>query len=166
MVGWASSVVPGYPGAQTTSVRASAAAPVAACVEAEASAAAAAAEAAEGVETSRLIAASRTITNGRTRAANAEAILGRRPTGAADPHYRDNQQFQRLFPEREQVVLLAEAPDPFAPAVLVRFEAIEKRLAALPRVHPYSALTLFGRVRPGAVASASPGEFRRFATGT
>jgi predicted RND superfamily exporter protein len=84
----------------------------------------------------------------------------------SDPDYRDNQEFQRLFPEREQVVLLAEAPDPFAPAVLARFEAIEKRLGALPHVHPYSALTLFGRVRPGAVASASPGEFRRFATGT
>jgi predicted RND superfamily exporter protein len=84
----------------------------------------------------------------------------------SDPDYRDNLEFQRLFPEREQVVLLAEAPDPFAPAVLARFEAIEKRLGALPRVHPYSALTLFGRVRPGAVASANPGEFRRFATGT
>jgi len=84
----------------------------------------------------------------------------------SDPDYRDNRQFQRLFPEREQVILLAEAPDPFAPAVLARFEAIEARLAAVPRVHPYSALTLFGRVRPGAQASASPGEFRRFATGT
>jgi predicted RND superfamily exporter protein len=84
----------------------------------------------------------------------------------SDPDYRDNQQFQRLFPEREQVILLVEAPDPFAPAVLARFEAIEARLAALPRVHPYSALTLFGRVRPGASASDSPEDFRRFATGT
>src|SRR5262245_14397691 len=84
----------------------------------------------------------------------------------SDADYRDNQEFQRLFPEREQVILLAEAPDPFEPVVLARVEAIEKALAAIPRVRPFSALALYGRVRPGARASAQPEEFRRFATGT
>src|SRR5262249_34916785 len=57
-------------------------------------------------------------------------------------------------------------PDPFAPAVLTRVAALEKRLGAIPRVHPFSALALFSRVRPGASAASSAEEFRRFATGT
>src|SRR5262245_28270165 len=86
---------------------------------------------------------------------------------ASDEDFRNNQEFQRLFPEGEQVVLLLEAPDPFAPRALERLDAVERRLAGLERVSAFSALALFDRVRPG--ARATPGweeEFRRFATGT
>jgi len=85
----------------------------------------------------------------------------------SDPDFRDNQEFQRLFPEGERVILLAEASDPFAPAALRRVAEIETRLREVPRVRPFSLLTLFDRVHGGqGFALSAPEEFRRFATGT
>ncbi|HEV8701491.1 MAG TPA: MMPL family transporter [Candidatus Polarisedimenticolia bacterium] len=84
-----------------------------------------------------------------------------------DADFRDNQEFQRLFPEGEQVVLLVESADPFDPGALARFEAIERSMGMVPRVQTFSALALYDRTHPG--ARASPGweeDFRRFATGT
>jgi len=84
-----------------------------------------------------------------------------------DPDFRDQQEFRRIFPEREQVVLLAEAPDLFAPAVLERVAAIERRLNEVPRVRAFSAVTLFDRSRPGQEGAAGrAGEFRRFVEGS
>jgi len=84
-----------------------------------------------------------------------------------DPDARDHRQFREIFPEREQVILLFEADDPYAPAVLQRVGAIEARLAALPHVAPFSALSLYARARPGAAgAAADPAAFRAFALGT
>ncbi len=85
----------------------------------------------------------------------------------SDPDYRNDRAFQRLFPEGEQVVLLVESPDPFAPAALARFEAIEARVGAVPRVGAFSALDLYDRTHPGARGTpARADEFRRFASGT
>ena len=85
----------------------------------------------------------------------------------SDPDYRSNQEFQRLFPEGEQVVLLIEAPDPFAPAALGRLDEIQRRVGAVPRVAAFSALVLFERGRPGArLSPAWADDFRRFASGT
>jgi predicted RND superfamily exporter protein len=84
----------------------------------------------------------------------------------SDPDYQDNRAFQHLFPEKAQVILLAEAPDPFAPVVLERVAEIERRLNRIPKVEAFSALTLFARARPGSSATASPDDFRAFATGT
>jgi len=84
-----------------------------------------------------------------------------------DPDFRDNQAFQRLFPEGEQVVLLAEAPDPFAAGALAKVEEIERRLREIPRVSVISALDIYRRVRAGApVRDGTADDFRRFATGT
>ncbi len=86
---------------------------------------------------------------------------------AGDEDFRNNRDFQRLFPEAEQVVLLVEAEDAYAPAALARFEAIERRLGAVQHVEAFSALALYDRVRPGARGSAGwEVDFRRFATGT
>jgi predicted RND superfamily exporter protein len=84
----------------------------------------------------------------------------------SDPDFRAQEEFRRIFPEREQVILLARAPDPFAPAVLERVAAIEAALRAVPGLSPFSALTLFEQARPGAPAAARADEFRAFATGT
>ena len=84
-----------------------------------------------------------------------------------DPDFRNTQAFQRLFPEGEQVILLAEAPDPFAPEVTAKVREMERRLGRIRRVEAFSALTVYGRARPapeGAHAQAE--DFRRFATGT
>ncbi|HEV8376643.1 MAG TPA: MMPL family transporter [Candidatus Polarisedimenticolia bacterium] len=85
----------------------------------------------------------------------------------SDADYRNNEAFQKRFPEGEHVVLLAEAPDPYDPAVLRRVAEIEARLAKIPRVEPFSALTLFGSAHPGSPPVEQDAEgFRRFATGT
>ncbi len=86
----------------------------------------------------------------------------------SDPDFQANLAFQRLFPEGEQVVLLAEAPDPFDPGALARVEEIERRLREVPRVGVISALDIYRRVRPGAPPQDrnAADDFRRFATGT
>src|SRR5262245_48033976 len=82
-----------------------------------------------------------------------------------DPDFRANQEFQALFPEGEQVVLLLDAPDPFAPQALARLEDVERRLQAVPRVRTISALALYERMRPGARGSPDwADDFRRFAS--
>jgi predicted RND superfamily exporter protein len=75
-----------------------------------------------------------------------------------DPDYRAQQQFRKLFPEKEQVLLLAEAPDPFAGGVIEKVRDIETRLRSVPRLTVYSALDLFERARAA--------EFGPFVRGT
>ena len=85
----------------------------------------------------------------------------------SDPDFRNTQAFQRLFPEGEQVILLAEAPDPFAPGVTAKVREIERRLDRIRRVEAFSALTIYARARPGPEGTPADAEdFRRFATGT
>ena len=85
----------------------------------------------------------------------------------SDHDFQDNQAFQRLFPEGEQVVLLAEAADPFAPAALAKTAEIETRLREIPRVQVFTALDLYRRTHPGGLERREgPDDFRRFATGT
>lgn len=85
----------------------------------------------------------------------------------SDADYRDNEAFQKIFPEGDHLVLLAESPRPFDPAVLRRVAQLETRLAEIPRVEPFSALTLFRSAHPASPAPDQDAEsFRRFATGT
>jgi uncharacterized protein len=86
---------------------------------------------------------------------------------AGDPDFRNDREFQRLFPEGEQAILLVEAADPFEPATLAKIDAIERSVGAIPRVSAFSALALYDRVHPGSRGSAGwEDDFRRFATGT
>jgi predicted RND superfamily exporter protein len=79
---------------------------------------------------------------------------------ADDADARETRAFQALFPEGDYVVVLAEAEDPFDPAVLRRVEEIERAIARVgERVRPLSALTIW---RQGGQA----GSFRSFAAGT
>lgn len=85
----------------------------------------------------------------------------------SDPDYVANLEFQKVFGSGEYAVLLAEAEDPYAPAVLERLDKIEAALNAVPRVHASSALSIYRRAKAG--FSATPAEaagFRAFATGT
>ncbi|MGH7896022.1 MAG: MMPL family transporter, partial [Candidatus Binatia bacterium] len=93
----------------------------------------------------------------------------------SDPDFIDTRAFQQVFPEGEHVILLAEAADPFSPAVLSAVDALESRLRKLPRVESFSPLALYRRVHPDfapGAADSSPAEraqieaFRLFATGT
>src|SRR5262245_51207944 len=85
----------------------------------------------------------------------------------SDADYLANQAFQKIFPEGEHVVLLAEAEDPFDPGVLEKVSDIEKRLSSVPRVESFSALALYRRAHPtGRAIREEADEFRRFASGT
>ena len=84
-----------------------------------------------------------------------------------DPDYVATREFEKVFGAGEFAMLLAEADDPFAPAVLARVDAIERAIAQIPRVVPNSALSVFRRTQ--ARFDATPEDaaaFRRFATGT
>lgn len=85
----------------------------------------------------------------------------------SDPDYQATRAFQQKFPEGMRVLLVLEAPDPYAPAVLAAVADLEGRLGRLPGVEAFSALTVYRRVRPDFTASPDQAEdFRRFATGT
>src|SRR5215831_7904120 len=85
----------------------------------------------------------------------------------SDPDYLATRDFEKVFGAGEFAVLLAEAPDPFAPAVVARVDAIERALQRVPRVEPNSAISIFRRTQAhfeGTPEDAAA--FKRFATGT
>lgn len=95
----------------------------------------------------------------------------------SDADYGAAKEFESVFGAGEYILLMAEAPDPFAPEVLARVAQIEQRLEAIPGVEPSSALSIFSRAKGGitptprgepvsARARAEAEAFRRFATGT
>ena len=86
---------------------------------------------------------------------------------SGDADERATRQFRTLFPEGDYVVFLAEADDPFAPAVLRRVDALEAALRAVPHVKPLSALTIYREAHAGFTPDeAGARSFRAFATGT
>ncbi len=86
---------------------------------------------------------------------------------ASDEDYAATRAFQSVFPEPPTVLLLAETDDPFQPDSLAALRALELALSRVPRVAPWSALSLAERLRPGiSLAPDSPSALRRFLTGT
>ncbi len=86
---------------------------------------------------------------------------------ATDSDYVATREFEKVFGAGEFALLLAEADDPFAPAVVARVDRIERALAGVPRVTANSALSIFRRAKAGFEATQAETEaFRRFVTGT
>jgi hypothetical protein len=84
-----------------------------------------------------------------------------------DPDYVATRAFQKVFGAGEYAVLLAEADDPFAPAVLERVDRIERAVGKIERVQANSALSVFRRARAGFSATPAESEaFRKFVTGS
>ena len=84
-----------------------------------------------------------------------------------DPDFVATRAFQQVFGEGEFALLLAEADDPFAPAVVERVDRLERALADIPHVSPNSAVSIFRRTRASFAASPEDAAaFRAFATGT
>jgi len=86
---------------------------------------------------------------------------------ATDPDYIATREFEKVFGSGEFAILLAEADDPFAPAVVARVDAIERALEHVPHVEPNSAISIFRRTQAhfeGTPQQAA--DFKRFATGT
>jgi predicted RND superfamily exporter protein len=85
----------------------------------------------------------------------------------SDPDFVATKAFQKVFGTGEYAVLLAEAPDPFAPAVLERLDRIETGLAKIDRVAVNSALSTFRRAKAG--FSPTPEQaaaFKNFVSGS
>jgi predicted RND superfamily exporter protein len=84
-----------------------------------------------------------------------------------DPDYVATRAFQKVFGAGEFALLIAEAEDPFAPAVLARVDAIERALTTVPNVIPNSAISIFRRTLADFEATpAQAAAFRDFVNGT
>ena len=84
-----------------------------------------------------------------------------------DPVARATADFDRLFPEGEQALLVLESPDPLSLASLRAADRLEHALAKIPQVQPHSLLDLYRH--GGSAAEITPdeaGHLRTFATGT
>jgi predicted RND superfamily exporter protein len=86
---------------------------------------------------------------------------------ASDPVAQATSQFERVFPEGEQALIVLEAPDPLSPAVLQGVDQLERQLDQIPKVAAHSLLTLFFRSSPPAnIDATEAAKLRTFATGT
>ncbi|HEY3653515.1 MAG TPA: MMPL family transporter [Steroidobacteraceae bacterium] len=86
---------------------------------------------------------------------------------AGDPVARATQEFERVFPEGDQALIMLEAPDPLSLAALQSADALERELGKIPRVEAHSLLTLYRRAGSGEEINANDVErMRAFAAGT
>ena len=85
---------------------------------------------------------------------------------ADDPVARATLDFERLFPEGEQALLVLEAPDPLSLVALRAADRLEHALATIPHVEPHSLLALYRRAGSGQISPTEAGRLRAFATGT
>ena len=103
---------------------------------------------------------------GATRIPNDPAID--RLVVAGDPVARATMEFDRLFPEGDQAMIMLEGADPLSPAALRTADQLERRLTAIPGVSAHSLIDFFfHRADRTAEISANEAErLRSFATGT
>jgi predicted RND superfamily exporter protein len=86
---------------------------------------------------------------------------------AGDPMAQATLDFERVFPEGDQALLMLEAPDPFNPDALQSADRLERELNKIPHVAAHSLLTLHRRPGSSAtIATDDAARVRAFATGT
>jgi predicted RND superfamily exporter protein len=85
---------------------------------------------------------------------------------ASDPVAQATREFERVFPEAEQALIVLEAPDPLSPAVLQGVDQLERELNQIPKVAAHSLLTLYFRSTPPAIGPNEAAKLRAFASGT
>ena len=84
-----------------------------------------------------------------------------------DPIARATSEFDRLFPEGEQALIMLEAPDPLSLGALRAADRLEKQLAGIPNVAAHSLLDFYRRAGPaGELSAVDAGRLHRFAAGT
>src|SRR6202050_2415622 len=84
-----------------------------------------------------------------------------------DPVARATADFDRLFPEGEQALIMLESPDPLSEAALRAADGLERGLAKIPNVEAHSLLDLCRPANSSAEISAEEASrLRAFATGT
>jgi len=86
---------------------------------------------------------------------------------ADDPVARATSEFDRLFPEGEQALIMLEGPDPLSLASLRTADRLERALARIPQVEAHSLIDLYRRGAKTSEITPDEGErLRSFATGT
>ncbi len=84
-----------------------------------------------------------------------------------DPVAVATRDFDRLFPEGEQALIMLEAPDPLGLAALRAADRLEHELARIPQVEAHSLLDIYRRAgSTGEITPVEAGRVRAFATGT
>jgi uncharacterized protein len=85
----------------------------------------------------------------------------------SDPVAQATREFERVFPEAEQALIVLEAPDPLSPGVLQGVDQLERELDQIPKVAAHSLLTLYFRSTPPAtIGPSEAAKVRTFASGT
>jgi predicted RND superfamily exporter protein len=86
---------------------------------------------------------------------------------AGDPVAQATLEFERLFPEGDQALIMLEAADPLSPAALQAAEQLERKLDRIPHVEAHSLVTLYRRGAPAGELTPEQAErIRAFAIGT
>ena len=85
-----------------------------------------------------------------------------------DPISQATEEFEKVFPEGEQALLMLESPDPLSLGGLRSAADLERQLARIPHVEPHSLLTLFSRGNSGSgdITAPQAEQIKKFATGT
>jgi predicted RND superfamily exporter protein len=85
----------------------------------------------------------------------------------SDEDYQAAHAFEGVFGSAEYVILLAEADDPYTPAVLQRLQTLEEALSRISGVSVNSALSIYRRAKAGFEPTAEGAlAFKRFVLGT
>ena len=86
---------------------------------------------------------------------------------ASDPVALATRDFDRIFPEGVQALIMLETPEPLGLAALRAADRLEQELARIPQVEAHSLLDLYRRaVSTGEITRLEAGRVRAFATGT
>ncbi len=86
---------------------------------------------------------------------------------ATDPDYVATRAFEQVFGGGEYALLLIETPDPLAPEVITKLDALERAIQTNPRVSTNSVLSVYRRAKAGFEPTPeSLTALRQFATGT
>jgi predicted RND superfamily exporter protein len=86
---------------------------------------------------------------------------------ASDPVALATRDFDRIFPEGVQALIMLETPDPLGLTALRAADRLEQELARIPLVQAHSLLDLYRRaVSTGEITRVEAARVRAFATGT
>ena len=86
---------------------------------------------------------------------------------ATDPVAQATREFERVYPQGEEALIVLEAPNPLSPAVLQSADQLERELDKIPKVTAHSLLTLYFRSSPPArIDLTEAAKLGVFASGT